>query len=235
MTYTYLLIDLFSVLIPLLFTFHSKVEFHKTWPAFFPAAAFAALVFLIGDSIYTYLGVWGFNQNYLTGIIIVNLPLEELLFFFCIPYACMFSYQVFDRLVNLDMMKSLDKYLTIPFILVSTFVSLYFYDRMYTFAAAGGLALLLLFVRFVYKAEWLGKFYFIYLILMIPFMIVNGILTGTFIAEPVVWYNDAENMGIRMLTIPLEDVFYGMTLILLNVLGFEFLKGRFGIIVEKPL
>ncbi|HNQ60860.1 MAG TPA: lycopene cyclase domain-containing protein, partial [Bacteroidia bacterium] len=121
----------------------------------------------------------------------------------------------------------------IPFILVSAFVSLCYYDRMYTFAAAGGLALLLVFVRFFYKAEWLGKFYFIYLVLMIPFMIVNGILTGTGISEPIVWYNDDENMGIRMLTIPLEDVFYGMTLILLNVLGFEFLKSRFGIHVKK--
>jgi len=220
MSYTYLLIDLLSVLVPLLFTFHPRVEFYKTWRAFFSTAAFVALGFLIGDSIYTYLGVWGFNPNYLTGITIVNLPLEELLFFFCIPYACMFSYQVFDRLINLNMMNILDKYLTVPFILISAFVSVYFYDRMFTFVAAGGLALLLLFVRFVYKAEWLGKFYFIYLILMIPFMIVNGILTGMFIAEPVVWYNDAENMGIRMLTIPLEDVFYGMTLILLNVLGF---------------
>lgn len=43
-------------------------------------------------------------------------------------------------------------------------------------------------------------------------------LTGSLIDAPIVWYNDAENLGIRIFTIPVEDVFYGMGLVLLNIL-----------------
>ncbi|MBK9448696.1 MAG: hypothetical protein IPN95_04650 [Bacteroidetes bacterium] len=62
---------------------------------------------------------------------------------------------------------------------------------------------------------------------MIPFVIVNGILTGAITAEPIVWYNDAENMGMRFITIPMEDFFYGLDLMLLNVMLYEGLKRRF--------
>jgi lycopene cyclase domain-containing protein len=58
--------------------------------------------------------------------------------------------------------------------------------------------------------------------MLIPFFIVNGILTGSGIEEQVVWYNDAENLGIRLLTIPVEDTAYAFSLILLNL--FLFLK-----------
>jgi lycopene cyclase domain-containing protein len=46
---------------------------------------------------------------------------------------------------------------------------------------------------------------------LIPFLIVNGLLTSI----PVVIYNDNENLGIRIYTIPIEDTVYGM----LNMLG----------------
>jgi lycopene cyclase domain-containing protein len=55
---------------------------------------------------------------------------------------------------------------------------------------------------------------------------VNGVLTGTGIEEPVIWYNNSENLNIRLGTIPVEDAFYGMLLILLNISLFEFFQKR---------
>lgn len=52
-----------------------------------------------------------------------------------------------------------------------------------------------------------------YLVSIVPFFVVNGLLT----AIPVVIYNDTENLGLRLYTIPFEDIFYGMLLVLGNI------------------
>ena len=57
--------------------------------------------------------------------------------------------------------------------------------------------------------------------------IVNGVLTGSLIDNQVVWYNDAENLGIRMGTIPLEDSIYAYSMILMNLFFFEYLCSKF--------
>jgi lycopene cyclase domain-containing protein len=62
--------------------------------------------------------------------------------------------------------------------------------------------------------------------MLIPFFIVNGILTGSFIENEVVWYNDFENLGIRLFTIPIEDTVYAFTLILLNLFVMSCLEPR---------
>jgi len=55
---------------------------------------------------------------------------------------------------------------------------------------------------------------------MIPFLIINGVLT----AMPVLIYNESEIIGIRIYTIPVEDVFYGMLLYLSVLTIYEGLK-----------
>lgn len=102
---------------------------------------------------------------------------------------------------------------------------IFFAPKYYTTLTFMGLALMLLLLLF-YRPTWLAHFYVSFAIILLPFFIVNGILTGTWINEPVVWYNNAENMGIRLFTIPLEDVFYGMLLLLLNTWLYETLLRR---------
>ena len=103
-----------------------------------------------------------------------------------------------------------------------------FFDKWYTGVTFIIASIYLNLHRWVWKSDYLGKFYVAFIFILIPFFIVNGILTGTGIEEQVVWYNDAENLGIRMGTIPIEDTFYGMVLLLMNVSLFEYLQKKKG-------
>jgi lycopene cyclase domain-containing protein len=76
------------------------------------------------------------------------------------------------------------------------------------------------------RARFLGYFYTAFGMILVPFFLVNGILTGTFLDEEVVWYNEQAIMGMRLGTIPIEDLFYGMLMMLLNVSVYEWMQSR---------
>jgi lycopene cyclase domain-containing protein len=184
------------------------------------------VIFIIWDEFFTQLGVWGFNPDYLTGIYIGNLPLEEILFFICIPYACVFTYEALNYLLPKDYLKPFERIISVVLIFGLVLIGIFNYDKWYTATTFFSMAAFLLVVQFVIKAAFISRFYFAYIFILIPFFIVNGILTGTGIEKPVVWYNNAENLGIRLGTIPAEDVFYGMLLLMMNVFIFEYLQRK---------
>lgn len=227
MKFLYLLVDLGAISIPLLFSFYPKIKLYREWRFLWPAILLATLIFAIWDSYFTRLGVWGFNPSYITGIYFFHLPIEEILFFICIPYACLFTYFCFGIFKGGQSFQlRYEKHISAVIILLSLGVAIFFIDRLYTSYTCWGLSFFLFFLQFIVRVKWLSLFYHSHVFLLIPFFIVNGILTGTGPSQPVVWYNDSENMGFRILTIPVEDIFYGMLMLLLNVFLFElFQKG----------
>jgi lycopene cyclase domain-containing protein len=212
--YLYLLINLAVLAIPLAFSFHPAVNFAAKFRYYLPAILLSAVVFIAWDMIFTYLGVWGFNAQYLTGIRLLNLPIEEVLFFFCIPYACLFTNYAVTQLMKKDHLFPHQELITSSLIVICLIGGIYNMGRMYssaTFLIAGFfLAYHLLKIR----ANYMGRFYFSFFLLLIPFLIINGILTGSFTDEPVVWYNNAETTGIRVGTIPVEDFLYSLLMML---------------------
>jgi lycopene cyclase domain-containing protein len=226
MRYTYLLIDFFTLLFPFLLSFHRQSNFYKKWTACFTAMLITGTIFVLWDMYFTSIAVWGFNKRYVMGIYIGNLPLEEILFFICIPYACMFSYCRFYPDISKTPSRKAERIVSISLILIYTMVALVYHDRKYTFATFLVLVLVHLFAIYFLKVKWMAKFYIVYAFLLIPFLIVNGLLTGTALKEPVVWYNSQAIIGIRLLTIPVEDIFYGMDLILINILIFNAIQKR---------
>lgn len=228
MPYLYLLLDLGSISVPFLFSFHPKLQFHKEWPQFLPALLFSALIFIAWDVYFTHLGVWGFNPEYLVGISYFGLPIEEILFFICIPYACVFTYHSLLVFFEFKWDDRIEKYFTLTLSSVLFLMGLSYFGNAYTSSTFISLSLFLLLLKYILKFPNLSKVYSVYFFLLLPFAIVNGVLTGTGLDTPIVWYNDSENLGIRLGTIPIEDMFYGFELFLLVVSIQYFLKRQKG-------
>lgn len=223
--YHYLLLDLLSLALPLLASFGPRIRFRSKWPGLFTGIAVMAVVFIAWDAVFTAKGVWGFNPRYLVGVYLLGLPVEEWLFFLCIPYACMFLYEVMRHFVKRDVLAPIARPLSIALMIVLFAVGLLHTDRLYTNITFICTALFLAHLVFIAKSAWLGRFYAGYAVSLIPFFVVNGILTGWLLPEPIVWYNDAENLGIRLNTIPIEDAVYMLLMLLVVTMVYETSRG----------
>lgn len=209
---------------PFFLSFDRKVHFYTYWKRLIPAISIVAVLFIIWDQLFTQENIWGFTPKYLQGIYLGDLPLEEVMFFFVVPYACVFIYEVLKAYFpNLKLHK-----LGQSVAFAITFAGLLFgtlnMDNWYTATACILAALLTIGIYFVERVSWYGNFAFMYLVAMIPFLIVNGVLTGAVTSEPVVWYSAEHIMGPRIVTIPVEDMFYNYSMLLPIVWLFERFK-----------
>lgn len=213
---------------PLAQSYERRIRFLSQWKAIFTAMAIAGSVFLAWDELFTTIGVWGFNERYLTGIYYGHLPLEECLFFVAVPFSTLFIYEVIGCFFP-DAGVPHPRAFLLFFLIFTLVVGWYFFPRLYTsvtfFFAATLLAVQLFFVR----SPWLGRFFITYFVSLVPFLVMNGWLTGAFTDEPIVWYNDIENMGLRLITIPFEDTIYLLGYLLLLVWMYERSRSKEGV------
>ena len=184
--YYYLGLDLFTLSFPLARSFEPKLQYWRKWPGLFTGIVVMAAVFLIWDAIFTANGVWGFNPRYLTGPRFLHLPIEEWLFFLVVPYSCVFIYEALRYYVRRDVLGRIARPLSIALMLVLVVVGVLHIDRIYTAITFLCTAALLALHVFVLKSPWLGRFYLGYAVSLIPFFLMNGILTGWLLPEPIV-------------------------------------------------
>lgn len=222
----YLWINVLSFAGPFLLSFDKKVHFYTHWKTLFPAILVVGTGFIAWDIYFTENGIWGFNPDYLSGITIINLPIEECLFFFTVPYACVFIYEVMKAYFPKFRPAQLAYGFSFVFTLTAISLALIFSQNWYTFYALLGAGLLNWIIYFGWTPKWYPYFVISFIITMIPFLIVNGVLTGAVTPEPVVWYNENHIMGPRIVTIPVEDIFYNFFMLFPVVGIHEWLKGK---------
>jgi len=214
--YSILLISTISI--PLILSFDKKLQFYKQWKFILPSILIVGAVYIIFDIIFTDLGVWGFNPLYHSNIVILKLPLEEWLFFILVPYASIFLHEsLVLYFPALKFSRRTTTAITMCLIIFFVMLALFNINRTYTLYISSLLVLALL-LSLADKSEIISNFYFTFIIILVPFLLVNAILTGSFLHQEVVWYNDNENLAIRFLTIPIEDFGYAFSLILFNLL-----------------
>jgi lycopene cyclase domain-containing protein len=207
--YGYIL--LFSFLGPLSLSFDRKVAYFKRIPRLILPLLFVSGMFIVWDQWFTAMGVWGFNKEYIAGCFLGQLPLEEVLFFVIVPYNCIFIYEVVGAYFQPKFSRKFN------FIFLGLFIALgiilwvknpfgWYPVTAVTFA-------LILSVYFMARPpQWLSQALISYLVCLIPFLVVNGLLTGAASPRPVVWYNAQEFSNWRIITIPFEDLYYNFDL-----------------------
>lgn len=232
--YYYLLLDILSFSVPFLFSFERKrMYFIQYWKAFFSAILLVGLFFIAWDIYFTYMNVWGFNDEYLIGLRIFRMPLEEYLFFLLIPYASVFIHYSLEYFYpKIILSQKITNTITYVLFAVGLGVAVFNLDKIYTLCSFGLFALLML-GQIIFKWKDANRFYLSFIIIYIPFYLVNNALTGNYSENPVVFYDDTENLGIRVGTMPLEDSFYCFTLLYGIVLVFEYLKVKWNYTPSK--
>ena len=216
-----------SVAVPLLLSFDSKLQFWRQWKYFFPAVFTVAAVYIFFDVLLTRDGVWGFNPHYHSSLIFLGLPLEEWMFFIVIPYASIFLHDSLELYFpKFKLSEKTARYITYGIFISLVLMIVLHTDKTYTVYIFTTLAAALLW-SLADKTNIISRFYATFLVILVPFIVVNAILTGTFIDGEVVWYNHAENIDIRFLTIPIEDFGYAFSMILLGLLLREKLRNLY--------
>jgi lycopene cyclase domain-containing protein len=226
--YLYLIVDLACLAFPLFFSFFKKFYFIQHLKRFAIGSFITGSFFIVWDIIFTAMGVWSFNPRYLCGIYFFNLPIEEVLFFFFIPYASVFTWYCMQTLTQVSKFNNNLRWVALVLGPALFLFALFHLPQLYTSITLllTGMAVFIVGWR---NPVWTSAFFLAFLLILIPFFVSNGILTGAFTDEPVVLYNNHHNLGIRMVTIPVEDTFYGMLLILGNIAGFHIKKGDYSV------
>ena len=223
--YYYLGLMLLSISYPLLRSFENRLRFYKNWKQLGISILCMMLIFITWDIVFTQLSIWSFTDKYILGIKLMHLPIEEWMFFVFVPYACVFIHEVLLYFFPLKHPISLIKKINILLAFILLTVGIFFFDKTYTcvcFISCGGF--LLFFQR--NSDLFLTSVYRTYIVSLIPFFIVNGILTGSITNEPIVKYYDSHITTVRILTIPIEDFIYCFLMLGLTIWIFESLKHK---------
>jgi lycopene cyclase domain-containing protein len=194
--------------------------FYDRLPRVIPAIILPAIPFIAWDALVT--GAhWHFNPEYVLGIYWFGLPLEEWLFFVTVPFACLFTWQMLLKFLpqrNIALPQSIH---WIFAAILAAGLTFFYLGLQYTGLAISSFAAALLITRLSGSKLLADRRFYIFMAMVAVFtLIFNGYLT----ARPVVLYGEQYQLGVRIITIPLEDFFYGFALVILNVTIFEKLK-----------
>lgn len=206
---TYLLINILIILFPLLLSFDKKVAFYKKIPSVIISISIIGLIYIVWDVIAVNRGDWNFNRDFINGFILFNLPIEEILFFITVPYSCIFLYEVINSYFHESQLNLDNKIVTILILLLTT-LAVIFNKQYYTFTvllfSAAFLFISVLSSSLILKSK---VFWLTIAVSYLPFFVVNYFLTSL----PVVEYSKKAIWGLRIITIPLEDLLYSYSLI----------------------
>lgn len=223
--FTYSLLLFFTIIICFVASFNKRILFSQYFGSFIKAAAVTGILFVASNIWFVCKGVWWFDTNHTVGIEIAGLPVEEWLFFLCTTFSSVFTYFCFDKFFKADWIKGFNNLIAFITIIICSLIALLHYDKIYTLVTALATISTIIFLHFIVRADWIAKASLVFTILMLGFMPVNRLLTGTGLEWPIVNYNPNAFLGIRILTIPIEDAVYGYVQFIIVLYFFKRFNG----------
>ena len=211
---------LLSLAYPLAQSFERRIYYYKKWNFLLTSILLMMLLFIPWDIWFTHWSVWQFNNDYICGLKLFLLPIEEWLFFIIIPFACVFIHEVLNYFFNKELEPIAYVKISLLLAFILAFSSVIWSDKLYTLVCFS-LTSVSLFILSIYKPRWIGSFFRTYIISLIPFLIINGFLTGSFNETPIVSYSSNHIIGIRIMNIPIEDSIYCLLMLLIVIAVYE--------------
>jgi lycopene cyclase domain-containing protein len=186
------------------------------------------LSYIIWDIIVTSRGDWWFNEEFLVGIEILGLPIEEILFFVVVPFACIFIYENLEYFIK-EKKIFFNKWLYLSLAGLFIILGLIFYTQEYTILALFSCALFFILAATIYPDILKSRNYWFYIILsFIPFIIFNYLLTSLIVVNynpDAIWGGNGAWNG-RFFTIPIEDFFYNYTMLSFYLMVYLYFKNK---------
>lgn len=232
MMLNYLILDALILLFPLIFSIKWKFRYYIYFKPLAASIIIVGGVYIVWDIIVTLRGDWAFNPEFLSGFYLptkeIGLPIEEILFFIVVPYACIFIYENLEYFIpKKDVWFNKWFYIILALIFVS--VGLIFYHQDYTILAMLSCAAFFIIAVLFYPEQLRSRNYWFYIVLsFIPFIIFNYLLTSLIVVSynpAAIWGGDGLWNG-RFFTIPIEDFFYNFSMLSFYFMAYLFFKKR---------
>lgn len=219
---TYLLFNLIVFVPVLILSFKTDVKPHRHWRALLGAFLLVCIPFILWDIWAVRAGHWGFNANYAIDRRIAGLAIEEILFFVTVPFAMIYVWGVIKKFVTNNQIKT-----WIPLAALSAATGsavallILYWGNGYTRAAMIA-TLIAVVVVACSRLLFTKRFWMFQLALLAIFLVANWVLT----AIPIIVYSNAEIIGTKVLTIPIEDFFFNFAFINLFLVTFNWIDCR---------
>lgn len=188
----------------------------------FLAMLVTSFPFLLWDSEAVNIGTWEFNREYITGVMVGNLPVEEVMFFFVAPFSSLVFYDYFAGKLGSPQRGRSDLGLLAP---VPALLGLAGITWSHSYTGPDAVFATVAMVMLALYDGDLGKSKVLWGFLAvsyIPFMIFDHFLTSL----PIVEYGRGSILGPRVFSIPLEDFLYSFSLLTINTVMYRQLAKR---------
>jgi hypothetical protein len=222
MTYTYLILAIFLLLIPFCFTIDSKIFKPAILKSTIVPSVVVTVIFSEAAVFFAIKKIWVFNPIYVLGSYYRSLPVEGYLFIFAFSFAGLGIYNY----LNAKFPKNyFQKYsFALSNLLFGVFIAILFFAHKLWFPLITGVMALVLLVGVEYmnRLRFMYRFYRAYAACLIPFYIVYGLIGNL----PIITYSKVETFDFALAKIPFENHIYMMGMLLLGVYLLEYFKNR---------